>query len=123
MQPTPSKPGVTAHPTLTIDLIGDRPGGALPDDSPLLSTLHAVDRHLHIRTEPGLGSTDANIPLSLGVPAIAIGCGGMGGGIHTLKEWYDPAGRETALRRILLTLMDTAALAAESDAGPSNREP
>ena len=95
------------RPTLTIETIGDRPGGALPDDSPLLATLRAVDRHLNLRTEPGLGSTDANIPLSLGIPAIAIGAGGHGGGIHTLQEWYDPTGRNAALRRILLTLLDT----------------
>ena len=99
---------------LQIEVIGDRPGGELPEDSPLLATLRAVDRHLHIRTEPGLGSTDANIPLSLGVPAVAIGAGGMGGGIHTLAEWYDPTGRETALRRVLLTLLDTAAHASEA---------
>jgi acetylornithine deacetylase/succinyl-diaminopimelate desuccinylase-like protein len=98
--------------TLSIEVIGDRPGGALPDDSPLLTTLRAVDRHLNLRTDPGLGSTDANIPLSLGIPAIAIGSGGLGGGIHTLQEWYDPTGRNTALRRILLTLLDTANLAA-----------
>ena len=96
---------------LSIEVIGDRPGGALPEDSRLVATLRAVDRHLHIRTEAGLGSTDANIPLSLGVPAIAIGAGGMGGGIHTLHEWYDPTGRETALRRVLLVLLDTATIA------------
>ncbi len=100
------------QPNFTLDLIGDRPGGALPDDSPLLATLRAVDRHLNLRTEPCLGSTDANIPLSLGIPAIAIGAGGIGGGIHTLNEWYDPTGRTLALRRILLTLLDTAHLAA-----------
>jgi hypothetical protein len=60
-----------------------------------------------LRTEPRLGSTDANIPLSRNIPAIAIGAGGQGGGIHTLQEWYDPTGRETALRRILLILLDT----------------
>jgi acetylornithine deacetylase/succinyl-diaminopimelate desuccinylase-like protein len=91
-----------------IDLIGDRPAAALPDDSPLLHTLKAVDRHLGIRTELRLGSTDANIPLSLGIPAAALASGGTGGGIHTLAEWYDPTGRETALRRILLTLLDCA---------------
>jgi acetylornithine deacetylase/succinyl-diaminopimelate desuccinylase-like protein len=101
-------------PALTIDLIGDRPGGALPDDSPLLATLRAVDRHLNLRTEPSLGSTDANIPLSLSIPAIAIGTGGTGGGIHTLNEWYDPTNRTLALRRILLTLLDTAHLAAST---------
>jgi acetylornithine deacetylase/succinyl-diaminopimelate desuccinylase-like protein len=100
-------------PNLTIEIIGDRPGGALPSDSPLLATLRAVDRHLNLRTEPGLGSTDANIPLSRNIPAIAIGAGGSGGGIHTLQEWYDPTGRNAALRRILLTLLDTAHLAAQ----------
>jgi tripeptide aminopeptidase len=94
-------------PKLHIESIGNRPAAALPDDSPLLHTLRAVDRHLTLRTELRLGSTDANIPLSRGVPAIAIGGGGIGGGIHTLQEWYDPTGRETALRRILLTLLDT----------------
>jgi tripeptide aminopeptidase len=102
-------------PTLTIEIIGDRPGGCLPNDSQLLTTLRAVDRHLNLRTEPGLGSTDANIPLSLNIPAIAIGTGGLGGGIHTLQEWYDPTGRNNALRRILLTLLDTAHLAAIGD--------
>ena len=99
-----------APPKLHIETIGDRPAAALPDDSPMLHTLRAVDRHLNLRTEPRLGSTDANLPLSLGIPAIAIGCGGSGGGIHTLQEWYDPTGRETALRRILLTVLDTAHL-------------
>jgi acetylornithine deacetylase/succinyl-diaminopimelate desuccinylase-like protein len=97
----------TPPPKLHIEAIGNRPAAALADDSPLLHTLRAVDRHLTLRTEPRLGSTDANIPLSRGVPAIAIGGGGTGGGIHTLLEWYDPTGRETALRRILLTLLDT----------------
>ncbi len=108
-----SVPGKIPAPILSIETIGDRPGGALPSDSPLLTTLRAVDRHLNLRTDPRLGSTDANIPLSLGVPAIAIGAGGLGGGIHTLQEWYDPTGRNPALRRILLTLLDTAHLAAQ----------
>jgi tripeptide aminopeptidase len=106
----------TPPPKLHIETIGNRPAGALPTDSPLLYTLRAVDRHLTIRTDQRLGSTDANIPLSRGIPAIAIATGGIGGGIHTLQEWYDPTGRETALRRILLTLLDTTHLAAESHA-------
>ncbi|WP_188553768.1 M20/M25/M40 family metallo-hydrolase [Edaphobacter dinghuensis] len=98
---------------ITIRNIGNRPAAALPDDSPLLESLRAVDRHLTLRTEQRLGSTDANIPLSLGIPAMAIGTGGSGGGIHTLQEWYDPTGRETALRRILLTLLDITHAIAE----------
>ncbi len=97
-----------------IETIGDRPGGALPEGAPLLHSIRAVDRHLALHTELRMGSTDANLPLSLGVPAIAMGAGGTGGGIHTLNEWYDPTGRETALRRILLTLLDTVHLAAEA---------
>jgi acetylornithine deacetylase/succinyl-diaminopimelate desuccinylase-like protein len=104
----------TPPPKLHIEAIGNRPAAALPDDSPLLHTLRAVDRHLTLRTEPRLGSTDANIPLSRSVPAIAIGGGGTGGGIHTLQEWYDPTNRETALRRILLTLLDTLQTTADS---------
>jgi tripeptide aminopeptidase len=104
----------TPPPRLHIETIGNRPAAALPNDSPLLHTLRAVDRHLTLRTEPRLGSTDANIPLSRGIPAIAIGAGGIGGGIHTLQEWYNPTGRETALRRILLTLLDTAQITAGS---------
>jgi len=112
---TPASKSESPLTSLSIEIIGDRPGGALPDDAPLLTTLRAVDRHLNLRTEAGLGSTDANIPLSLGIPAIAIGSGGLGGGIHTLQEWHDPTGRNAALRRILLTLLDTAHLAARTE--------
>ena len=113
--------------TLEVDLIGSRPAAVLPSNSPLLLTLHAVDRHLGLRSEIRIGSTDANIPLSLGIPAVAVGTGGTGGGIHTLAEWYDPSGRGTALRRILLTLLDTAHLLAESPSSfagvPSPQDP
>ncbi len=88
-----------------IDRIGDRPAGSLADNSPLLEALNAVDRHLGIRTEQRVASTDANIPLSLGIPALSIGAGGDGGGIHTRGEWYDASGRELALKRILLLLL------------------
>jgi acetylornithine deacetylase/succinyl-diaminopimelate desuccinylase-like protein len=85
-----------------VSKIGDRPAAQLPDDSPLLATLRAVDRHLGLHTDLRLGSTDANIPLSLGVPALSLGAGGEGGAAHTLHEWYSPRDREIALKRILL---------------------
>lgn len=93
---------------LQIESIGNRPAAGLPDDSPMWHTIRAVDRHLGLRTEPRLGSTDANLPLALGIPAVALAGGGVGGGIHTLAEWYDPTGRETALRRALLIVLDLA---------------
>ncbi len=92
---------------ITVRRIGNRIAGTLPPDSALAISLRAVDRHLNLKTESRIGSTDANLPLSLGIPALAIGAGGTGGGIHTLEEWYDPTGRELALRRILLLLLDT----------------
>jgi hypothetical protein len=58
-------------------------------------------------------STDANIPLSLGMDAISIGAGGNGGGAHSLQEWYEPAGREMGLQRVLLTLLGVSGLAPE----------
>src|SRR5439155_21008717 len=90
--------------TAKIKELGSRPGGKLPESSPLLKAIEAVDSYLHIRARVDCASTDANVPLSLGLPAISIGAGGQGGGAHTTQEWYQPEGREPGLRRILLVL-------------------
>jgi acetylornithine deacetylase/succinyl-diaminopimelate desuccinylase-like protein len=87
-----------------IKELGARPGGKLPPDSLLLGAIQAVDSHLQIRSRINCASTDANIPLSLGLPAISIGTGGEGGGAHTMQEWFHADGRELGLRRILLLL-------------------
>jgi acetylornithine deacetylase/succinyl-diaminopimelate desuccinylase-like protein len=97
----------------TIDKIGDRPAAALPADSPLLAALRAVDRHLGLHSDLRLGSTDANIPLSLGVPSLSMGAGGEGGGAHTVAEWYSARDRETGLRRVLLLTLAMLDWAAE----------
>jgi acetylornithine deacetylase/succinyl-diaminopimelate desuccinylase-like protein len=88
--------------SFTIYKIGDRPAAHLPSDSPLLETLRAVDRHLGLRTDLRLGSTDANIPLSMGISAVSMGAGGEGGGAHTKAEWYSDKGREIGLKRVML---------------------
>jgi acetylornithine deacetylase/succinyl-diaminopimelate desuccinylase-like protein len=85
--------------------IGSRPAAALPDDAPILQYVRAVDAHLGIRSHLDCSSTDANIPMSLGIPAIAIGGGGVGGGAHTTQEWFRPEGRDLGLKRIFLTLL------------------
>jgi len=90
--------------------LGTRPAGALPKDSPLLATMRAVDAYLGNRSRLERSSTDANIPLSLGIPAIAVGGGGKGGGSHTLDEWYDPAGRDLGLKRLYLAAIALAGL-------------
>jgi acetylornithine deacetylase/succinyl-diaminopimelate desuccinylase-like protein len=100
--------------SFAITKIGDRPAACLPGDSPLLDTLRAVDRHLGLRTDLRLGSTDANIPLSLGVQALSMGAGGDGGGAHTKAEWYSAKNREVGLRRVLLLTLAMIEWAAES---------
>jgi acetylornithine deacetylase/succinyl-diaminopimelate desuccinylase-like protein len=99
--------------TYSVTKIGDRPAANLPDDSPLLEALRAVDRHLRLRTDQRLGSTDANIPLSLGIPALSMGAGGDGGGAHTQAEWYSARDREGGLRRVLLLTLAMVEWAAE----------
>ena len=96
-----------------IRKIGDRPAALLPPDSPMLETLHAVDRRLDIKTLGRLGSTDANIPLSLNIPALSIGAGGDGGGAHTQAEWYSAKDRDLGLKRVLLLTLAMLEWAAE----------
>ncbi|HEY4842368.1 MAG TPA: M20/M25/M40 family metallo-hydrolase [Terriglobales bacterium] len=90
--------------------IGNRPAGELASDARLLKVIRAVDAQLGNTAQVQRASTDANIPLSLGREAIAIGGGGSGGGAHTLQEWFDCNGRELGLRRILLTMLTLAGI-------------
>jgi tripeptide aminopeptidase len=88
--------------------IGNRPAGELDAHARILKVIRAVDVHLGNAAQIQRASTDANIPLSLGREAIAIGGGGVGGGAHTLQEWFDCSGRELGLKRILLALLALA---------------
>jgi di/tripeptidase len=97
-----------------VNLIGSRPGGELAADSALLVALRAADDFVGSKSRIERSSTDANIPLSMGIDAIAIGAGGNGGGAHSLQEWYEPAGREAGLKRVLLTLLGVAGLTTEN---------
>ena len=85
--------------------IGNRPAGELSRDARILKVIRAVDAQLGNTAQIQRASTDANIPLSLGREAIAIGGGGTGGGAHTLQEWFDCHGRDLGLWRILLTML------------------
>jgi acetylornithine deacetylase/succinyl-diaminopimelate desuccinylase-like protein len=104
--------GMAGAGALSIDtkVLGVRPGGELADNSPLLAAVQAADDYLGNRARIERSSTDANIPLSLGIPAIALGAGGSSGGAHSLQEWYDPTGREIGMQRVLLTLLQVAGL-------------
>jgi tripeptide aminopeptidase len=100
---------------LTFDIakIGDRPVGRLEADSPLLEALRAVDRHMNLKTDLRLGSTDANLPLSLGIPALSLGAGGEGGGAHTQAEWFSAKDRDVGLKRALLLTLAMVEWAAQ----------
>jgi acetylornithine deacetylase/succinyl-diaminopimelate desuccinylase-like protein len=91
--------------TLAIESIGDRPAAELPANARILQIVRAVDKHLRIESFPRLASTDANVPLALGIEATTIGAGGDGGGAHTLREWFDCSNRDLGLKRILLVLL------------------
>lgn len=92
--------------------IGNRPAGELAPDAHILKVIRAVDAHLGNTAQIQRASTDANIPLSLGREAIALGGGGAGGGAHTLQEWFDGNGRELGLKRILLTMLTLSGVGA-----------
>jgi acetylornithine deacetylase/succinyl-diaminopimelate desuccinylase-like protein len=93
---------------LEVKVLGVRPGGELAANSPLLAAVRMADQYLGNRSRIERSSTDANIPLSMGIPAIAVGAGGHSANAHSLGEWYDPAGRELGLRRLLLTVLGVA---------------
>jgi tripeptide aminopeptidase len=98
----------------SMRVLGERPGGELSPDSPLLAALRGADSFLGNTSRLERSSTDANVPLSLGIEAIALGAGGRAGGAHSLREWYDPTGRDVGLKRILLTLLGVAGLSGGS---------
>ncbi len=99
--------------TAEVRVIGNRPAADLPTESQLLKMIRAVDAQLENTARIQRASTDANIPLSLGREAIAIGAGGSGGGAHTIHEWYDPSGRDLGLKRILLLTLALSGVADE----------
>jgi len=94
--------------TVDVDMVGDRPAGTLdPSTTPLIQRAMAVIRHLGGEPAIGSGSTNANTPISLGIPAITIGRGGDGGGAHALDEWWLPVNPHLATQNaLLLTLAE-----------------
>lgn len=96
---------------LKVDLIGARPSGETPADSPLVELAVEATRILGIEPRLDQSSTDSNLPISLGIPAITLGAGGTSGCSHTLAEWYDPTGRELGLKRALLVVLGVVGIA------------
>ena len=98
--------------TCTINDIGHRPAASLPAGARILGVIRDVDCQLGITSRLEQSSTDANVPLAMGLEAVCIGGGGSGGGTHSSSEWYDPAGRILGLRRLLMSALELAGVAA-----------
>ena len=92
--------------TANIELLGDRPAGSQSSKNPIVQAAYAAGQFLGIESQLSPpSSTDANIPISLGIPAIAIGRGGTSGGIHTKDEWFDPENAFMGPQRTLLVIL------------------
>ncbi len=87
-----------------VTLLGERPAGQLPADHPIVALAMAATRDAGRDPVGAIASTDANIPLSRGIPAITIGAGGRGGGAHTPDEWYENTDGPRGLVRALSIL-------------------
>ena len=91
---------------LEVTVVGQRPTGATDLDSPLVEAALAATRAAGVEPQVTAASTDANLPMSLGIPAITLGAGGSAGEVHTTNEWYrnedGPAGIQRALHTLLL---------------------
>lgn len=94
-----------------VAMIGDRPCGATAEHHPLVRLASAATRAIGRSPELVTASTDANVPISLDIPAIAIGAGGRGGGVHTPAEWFDNTDGSLGLVRALAIVVGAAGLA------------
>jgi acetylornithine deacetylase/succinyl-diaminopimelate desuccinylase-like protein len=88
--------------SVSAELVGLRPAGQTPKDSPIVQTALAVSRALDIAETLHEGSTDANVPMNLGIPAITISGGGAGSGAHSLNETFDTRDSWRGTQRALL---------------------
>jgi tripeptide aminopeptidase len=93
--------------SVEIKLIGDRPAGRVPENSPMVQVAHRAITTVAPRARLTLAgsSTDSNVPISLGVPAVTLAGGGEGGNWHSLTEWYKPTDAYLGAQAVLLTLL------------------
>lgn len=96
---------------LTLERIGDRPCGNPSADTPMVQTAMAASRVLGMtpKLSPP-GSTDCNVPIHLGIPAVTLGGGGEAANLHTLAERFNPRNAHLGPQRILLTLLGLAGI-------------
>ena len=99
-----------------IKLVGDRPAGQQSPDLPIVQAAWAASEAVVVPPEFGpASSTDANLPMSLGIPAIRLCGGGAEGNNHSLDEWYDPANAYRGPQKVFLTLLGLVGVAGVSE--------
>ncbi|MFV0387375.1 MAG: M20/M25/M40 family metallo-hydrolase [Pyrinomonadaceae bacterium] len=90
---------------MVLEKIGDRPTGNQTQGLPIIRLASSVNRALNIKDDFGFSSTDANLPISLGIPAITIGGGGTSTGAHSLREQWDSTDSAVGSKRALLLVL------------------
>jgi len=100
--------------TVDVDMIGDRPSGVIAEDHPYIQQAAAVTRALGIEPTFSRSSTDSNIPISLGIPAMTIGGGGQGFGAHSLDEWFRNENGALGVQRVMLIVLAQVGVAQTS---------
>ncbi|RMH15434.1 MAG: M20/M25/M40 family metallo-hydrolase, partial [Gemmatimonadetes bacterium] len=100
--------GARGELALEIEVMGDRPAGATDSDHPLVRAAERATRAVGVEPERVASSTDANVPMALGLPAVTVGGGGEAGGAHTTGEWYRNAGGPEGVVRLLLLVAAVA---------------
>ena len=94
--------------TVSPEMVGLRPAGQTPADSPIVQTALAISKSLGFNSKLGAGSTDSNVPMNLHIPAITIGGGGSGANAHSLNEYYDSTDSWKGTQRALLLVVALA---------------
>ncbi len=97
--------------SVRFEKIGDRPSGRLSSDLPLIQRTLAATKELGIKPRLTTGSTNSNIPISMGIPSVTIGRGGRGGKAHSLDEWWANIAGARAIKLALLVTVLEAELA------------
>jgi acetylornithine deacetylase/succinyl-diaminopimelate desuccinylase-like protein len=93
-----------------LQVVSDRPAGAVGEDSPVVRVALQATECIGRRPECAIASTDANVPLSMGIPAVALGGGGRGGDTHTLREWFENRDGALGVARALTVITALAQL-------------
>ena len=92
-----------------VTVLGDRPAGTLDPAHPLVEAAARATVRVGCTPRSAVASTDANVPLARGIPAIAVGAGGRGGGAHSRHEWYDDEHGTRGIERLLRLVLSQAA--------------